>query len=176
MFDYYNNLGQPVVQLDDLDVARCKEIVKQKVAYCETHKQQHKYAQVVKLHEPNYCGALGEQAVAHYFDFDYKYRDYNVNLYDVLGYEVRTTYRFNGRLLTHADDKNARYIFVTVDKITLCATIRGYSPLSRCNERQSNWDDTLPDPCFAMQQNQLWPIDTLPATPELIAHQAKLAA
>jgi hypothetical protein len=73
-------------------------------------------------------------------------------------------------------DKPGRYILVTIEQQTLLATIRGYSTLWRCNERKSNWDASLRWPCYAMPQNQLWPIDMLPATDELIKHQTEKAA
>ena len=174
-----NELGQPVIQLTQNNLDRAFKIVN---AMAETSKQlKHKsgkydlpnkmvYAESVK-------GVLGELAVAEYFNYDLFYLGYDPKRSDVLGYQVRSTYYKNGCLLTHpiktltnpGGDNAGRYIFVTIDQVTQQATLRGYSTLTRCNERLANWNTKNRWPCFYMPQNELWPIDMLPATDELLA-------
>ena len=175
----FNELGQPVIQLTQNHLNRAFEIVE---AMAKTSKQlKHKsgkydlpnkmvYAESVK-------GVLGELAVAEYFNYDLFYLGYDPKRSDVLGYQVRSTYYKNGCLLTHpiktltnpGGDNAGRYIFVTIDQVTQQATLRGYSTLTRCNERLANWNTKNRWPCFYMPQNELWPIDMLPATDELLA-------
>lgn len=177
-----NKLGQPVIQLTQADYDNCVEIVdKQILDGKQRNFRNSKYdMNPQETYDVSFCGALGEQTVANYFKYDYSYLGYNADRSDVLGYEVRATYHENGRLLTHPPeprahdfkgDKPGRYILVTIKRHIYEATIRGYSTLSRCNERQSNWDSSLRWPCFAMPQAQLWPIEMLPATNELINHK-----
>ena len=183
----FNELGQPVIQLTQDDYENCLQITAKALQVSkDLNFKNSKYGMNPdKAHVPILCGVLGEQAIANYFGFTYSYLGYNPENNDVLGYEVRSTYLGTGRLFTHPvktpndrrGDKPGRYILVTVDQKTLAATIRGYSTLTRCNERQSNWDNELPSPCFAMPQSQLWPIDMLPENEELAAfRQAQAAA
>ena len=187
MISELNNLGQPVIQLTQDDYENCLKIVDLtlKVGEQLNFKNSKYDMNPEQAYAVSFCGALGEQAVANYFDFDYSYLGYDPKRNDVLGYEVRATYYEAGRLLTHpveqrshdvGGDKPGRYILVTIEQNILRATIRGYSTLWRCNERASNWDTALRWPCFAMPQSQLWPIDMLPATDELIRHQTAKAA
>lgn len=182
----FNKLGQPVIQLTQADYDNCVEIVdKQILDGKQRNFKNSKYdMNPQETYEVSFCGALGEQAVAKYFEYDYSHLGYDSNRNDVLGYEVRATYHDNGRLLTHPPeprshdfkgDKPGRYILVTIKRHIYEATIRGYSTLTRCNERQSNWDTSLRWPCFAMPQSQLWPIEMLPASNELINHKFRAA-
>ena len=181
-----NDLEQPVIQLTQADYDNCVEIVNLQIeAGKELNFRNSKYdMNPQETYEVSFCGALGEQTVANYFKYDYSYLGYNAERNDVLGYEVRATYYETGRLLTHPPeprahdfkgDKPGRYILVTIKRHIYEATIRGYSKLSRCNTRLANWDSSLRWPCFAMPQSQLWPIDTLQASNEIINHQFSLA-
>lgn len=179
----YNDKGQPVIQLTQDDYKNCLVIMGLVQQDIKNRKAKMTYTAEPLLAEArHFCGLLGEQAVANYFDYPNIYRPYDFRSHDVLGYEVRTTYHDNGCLITHApDDQNygdkpGRYILVTINQQTLEATLRGYSTLKRCNERASNYQTAWRYPCFAMPQNQLWPIDMLPATDELIKHQTAKAA
>ena len=123
-------------------------------------------------------GYLGECAVGLYFDYATEYKIYNPQIPDVLGYEVRTVKHNYAILITHkARDLNVNYICVSLNREKMIATIKGWSDLTR-TFRQSNWQTGLKwhTPCFGMPQDQLWPIDTLPATPELIAYQTMVYA
>jgi hypothetical protein len=183
----FNKLGQPVIQLTQNHLNRAAEIVE---AMAETSKElKHKSGKYDLPNEMVYAesikGVLGELAVAEYFNYDLFYLGYDPKRSDVLGYQVRTTYWPDGNLLTHpvktltnpGGDNPGRYILVTIDQLTQQATLRGYSTLARCNERKTNWNTKNRWPCFFMPQSQLWPIDMLPATDELLAfRQVKAVA
>ena len=165
------------IELTDTDFDRCVNITDKRQQESKAAKHQTKYDQPMNLtFEHTLQGVLGEQAVAHYFDYEYKHMPYNKNAHDILGYEVRTTYYCNGSLITHPEDKLANYILVTIDKNEMIATLKGWSPLYRCNLWQSNWQTKWRYPCFGMPEAQLWPMDTLIATPELLEHQNRLDA
>ena len=177
------------INLTDDDFDKCVQMTHEFQDETMRSRHQTKYGQPISLaFEQTLQGYLGEQAVAHYFNFDLQYTKYDKKKYDILGYEVRTTYWHKGCLLTHPviervdkpgtyfDDKPGIYILVTIDKNTLNATIHGWRDIADCNAVKSHWDTTMRWPCFKTPQNELWPIDMLPATLELIAHQAKLAA
>ena len=191
MISEFNAAGQPVIQLSQADYENCLKITDLIIIEGkELEFQNTKY----KMHPDmsyaiTFCGVLGEQAVANYFDYNYNYTPYDAYRADVLGYQVRATYYGDGHLLTHpvktaanpGGDNPGRYISLTIEQNKLKVTIRGYSTLARCNERSDNWrtefnGKALRYPCFFMPQNQLWPIDMLPATDELIAHQTGKAA
>ena len=169
------------IDLTDNDFDKCVEITRLQQEENVRQKHRTKYGQLLGLtFEQTLQGCLGEQALAHYFKFDYQYLPYDKNRYDILGYEVRTTYYPTGCLLTHPepDDKPGMYIAVTFDKNELVATLQGWSSLKRCNIRQDNWRSgpNWRYPCFAIQQDQLIPMEILPATKELIAHQQSTVA
>ena len=170
-----NEFSQPIIQLTEDDYKNCYVIMGLIQLDVKTRNAKITYTAEPLLAEArSLCGLLGEQAVANYFGCPNVYKPYDPQAHDILGYEVRATYHENGCLLTHEpDDKNygdkpGRYIFVTINQKTLTATIRGYSTLTRCNERADNYQTGWRYPCFAMPQNQLWPIDMLPATDELL--------
>ena len=182
----YNDKGQPVITLMQAHYERAVEIVEamQQTSRELQHKPNKYDIPAEMVYAESLKGVLGEIAVAEYFDYDFKYLGYDPKRSDVLGYQVRSTYYENGCLLTHpiktvtnpGGDNAGRYILVTIDQLTLQATLRGYSTLTRCNERKSNWNTANRWPCYFMPQNQLWPIDMLPATPELLDHQNRKVA
>ena len=100
----------------------------------------------------------------------------NKSEYDILGYEVRSVYYSKAILITHPDDKLGNYILVSINKNEMVATLKGWSPLYRCNLWQSNWQTNWRYPCFGMPESQLWSMDTLIATPELLDHQGRWEA
>jgi len=165
-----------IIELDDADFERCVNFANQHQQNAIRRNFENKYDMPATLSFENTLqGRLGEQCVAHYFEHEYKYTGYDKNAHDILGYEVRTTYYFNGSLITHPDDKPGIYILVTFNKNEMLGTLQGWSTLKRCNERKQNWRTEWRHPCFAMPQNQLWPIDLLPATRELIEHKKAAA-
>ena len=177
------------IKLTDADFERCADYAHRQQDVAMRNRYEPKYGQLKGLtFEQTLQGNLGEQAVAHYFDYEYIYQPYDKTRYDILGYEVRTTYWQNGCLLTHpvienvdkpgtyVDDKPGIYILVTVDKNEFVATIQGWRDIADCNAVVSHWDTSMRWPCFKTPQNYLWPIDLLPATDELLQHQNRLAA
>ena len=122
-------------------------------------------------------GYLGECAVGLYFDYSPVYKTYDKSIPDVLGYEVRTVKYSNAILITHDQDLDADYICVSLDFKTMTATLKGWSSLQR-TFIESNWRDgpKWHTPCYGMPESQLWPMETLLATPELIAHQQTVYA
>jgi hypothetical protein len=174
------------IKLSDIDFDRCVDFAHRQQNEALQNNYKTKYEQHTGLtFEQTLQGNLGEQAIAHYFNYEYVYEPYDKTRYDVLGYEVRTTYWVNGCLLTHPvielqnrpgvyqDDKPGMYILVTIDKNEFTATIRGWRDIADCNAMTQNWQTGWRYPCFATPQNQLWPIDTLPATKELLTHQKR---
>ena len=185
----YNDLGQPVIQLTQNDYDNCVNVseLMQATSKQLNHKDGKWGITAQESWEAQFCGALGEQTIANYFDYDYSYLGYDANRSDVLGYQIRATYHGNGSLITHpiktstnpGGDNAGRYILVTIDK-SYSATIRGYSSLTRCNKRTENWTTKINGcavrwPAYFMPQTQLWPIEMLPATDELINHQQRRA-
>ncbi len=165
------------INLTDIDFERCVDFAHKHIEQCVKINARLKYDQPSKLtFEHALQGYLGEQAVAHYFNYDFVFKSYNKLQYDILGYEVRTVYYSNAILITHSEDKLGNYILVSVDKNKMVATLKGWSPLYRCNLWQSNWQSDWRYPCFGMPEAQLWPIDTLPATAELLQHQNRLTS
>jgi hypothetical protein len=169
------------IKLSGHDLTKCFSFTDLHLQSCEERGAKHRYgnhdaAQSRKIIVEGY---LGERAVGLYFDYSTVYKPYNSQIPDVLGYEVRTVDADHKRLLTHKQDLDAMYISVAVSYQTMIATIRGWTNLDR-TLIGSNWQEgpQWHTPCYAMPTNQLWPINTLPATPELnrfIAQQKEIA-
>jgi hypothetical protein len=167
------------IKLTDADFERCVQFTDLQMLKAQQNNFRIKYNQPAqKIYEHTLQGFLGEQAVANYFNYETVYKGYNKANYDVLGYEVRTVYYSNGILITHPipEDKPGIYILVSIDKNEMVASLKGWSDIERCNERLENWRADWRYPCFGMPQDQLWPIDTLPVTKELLEHQNGLAS
>ena len=129
-------------------------------------------------------GYLGERAVGLYFDYSTMFVPYSTlpkaeQPADVLGYEVRTVKYKDAQLITRIGDKVCEYICVSIPTGTTTATIKGWSGYER-TLTQANWDRTLnwqgARRCYSMLETDLWPMEMLPATPELIAHQQTVYA
>ena len=170
---------QPTIKLSQHDLDKCLEFTDLYTKACKARNAQQKHGNfsVQKKHQQTLQGYLGERAVGLYFDYSTKYKPYNRTIADVLGYEVRTVKHGNKLLLTYSDDLDANYINVSINYETMTATLQGWSTLQRTFTK-TNWLDgpQWHTPCYGMHENQLWPMHTLPATPELIAHQIKVYA
>lgn len=170
--------NQPVIQLTIDDYKKCVEFTNLDMDWCDKNNAQTKYGQSSDLetrHRDTVQGYLGEEAFAKSLGYTTVWSRYNKTAHDVLGYEVRTVKYQNAILITHHDDKSALYVCVSLDRNTLKATLKGWSDLSRCNSRPNNWRKDWRKPCFGMHEDQLFDIGTLPATPELVAHQKQVA-
>jgi hypothetical protein len=169
---------QPVIQLTSDDYKKCVEFTNLNMEWVDKNNAQTKYGQANDLetrHRDTLQGYLGEEAFAKSLNYTTVWTPYNKTAYDVLGYEVRTVKYPNAILITHHDDKPAPYVCVSLDRLTLKATLKGWSDLTRCNTRLNNWRKDWRKPCFGMHEDQLFDIRTLPATLELIAHQKQVA-
>ena len=147
------------------EIEKCNWLAELKTAECAKGKMKHK--RVGNRSKPDTFsnhlqGALGEQALAKFLGVDYGFTPYDRANYDVAGYEVRATRRFNGRLLTHNDDKPALYVLAIIEADNIIR-LQGWRHLKELNTI-NHWDKSLPFPCYATAQTELWPIDMLPAT------------
>ncbi len=168
------------IKLDNYDYADCVKFTNQFFADVDRYNRQQKYGYKTRPEKiaDVLQGYLGERAVGKYFDYETEWSPYDPKQYDVLGYEVRTVKYNYAILITHPDDKPGIYICVSLNHDTMVATLKGWSTRKRCNARSGNWQNkpNWHTPCFGMPEEQLWPIDTLPATAELLTHQNRFAA
>jgi hypothetical protein len=151
-----------LITLTPEQVFNARDVAYKKALECALHKMKNRYY-AADAYETHLTGCYGEQALAAYLGVEWGFRPYDITANDVAGYEVRATYRANGRLLTHAEDKNGLYILAIIDRDTLTVNLAGWSNLKRCNTR-GRWDIKMPTPCYAMAQEELWPMEMLPAT------------
>ena len=154
-----------LITLTPEQVFNARDVAYKKAMECEAGKMKNRYNVPVAStsYDRHLKGCYGEQAVAAYLGVEWGFRPYDITANDVAGYEVRATYRANGRLLTHAEDKNGLYILAIIDRDTLTVNLAGWSNLKRCNTR-GRWDIKMPTPCYAMAQEELWPMEMLPST------------
>jgi hypothetical protein len=151
-----------LITLTPEQIFKCRDVAYKKALECALHKMKNKRLPG-DAYETALTGAYGEQALALYLGVEWGFTEYNPKANDVAGYEVRATYRHNGRLLTHADDKNGLYVLAIIDRDTYTVNLAGWSNLKRCNT-PGRWAAEMPAPCYAMPQAELWPMDMLPAT------------
>lgn len=154
-----------LIQLTPAQIINAKSIAYKKAVECDVHQMVNRPRGNVPstTYDRWLRGCLGEQAVAAYLGIEYTFKPYDVTANDVAGYEVRSTYHTNGRLLTHKEDKKGLYILAIIDRDTYAVNLAGWSNLKRCNT-PGRWATDLPGPCYAMPQTDLWPMDMLPAT------------
>ena len=171
---------QPTIKLSQHDLNKCIGFTDLYFADVDKYNRQQKYG--FKSRSEKYQdvlqGYLGERAAGKFLNYETVWTPYDPKQYDVLGYEIRTVKYNFAILITHPDDKPGIYICVSMNKNTMIASFKGWSSRKRCNARLSNWQNNINwhTPCFGMPEDQLWPMDTLPATTELIAHQAMVYA
>ena len=131
-----------------------------------------------------FVGYCGEIAVAEYLDvpWESEYIQNRAKQGDVMGYQVKTTLRYDGKLLTnpqktvHGGAMPAGiYILVTLDLTKDIATIRGWED-SRNLWTNDLWDTTKPDPCYAQDQEHLNPMKHLPNTAQMRSFKASWAS
>jgi hypothetical protein len=152
------------IELTPSELANAYKVAKLKTDDCINRQQRHRdYGRkVTNSYQTNLQGCLGEQALAIYLGVEYHHTGYDPTANDVAGYEVRATRCQTGRLLTHDHDKNGLYVLAIIEQDNLI-NLAGWSNLKRCNI-PARWDETLPKPCYAVRQADLWPMDMLPAT------------
>ena len=150
------------IKLTPEQIFNARDVAYKKALECELHNMKNRY-HPGNAYDTHLTGCYGEQALAVYLGVEWGFKPYDITANDVAGYEVRATYRANGRLLTHKEDKNGLYILATVDRDDYTVNLAGWSNLKRCNT-PGRWATDLPAPCYAMPQADLWPMDMLPAT------------
>jgi hypothetical protein len=111
---------------------------------------------------PDKIGALGEFALAKHLNLYWGYEPYNPKANDVGRYEVRTTPRPDGCLLTRDLDKPAIYVLATLDKENKAVVLRGWNTLYETMQ-VDRWAPYMPLPCFKTPQTLLHAMSTLPA-------------
>ena len=175
---------QHEVKLSSHDLNKCIYFAELHLKEVEKNKLQNKFE--LQNDDNNFQivlqGYLGERAVGLYFGYSTSFVPFS-NLpkaeqpADVLGYEVRTVKYRKAQLITRIGDKVCDYICVSIPPRSTTATIKGWSGYTR-TLTQANWDRTLnwkgDRRCYSMLEIDLLPMDMLPATPELIAHQEML--
>jgi len=131
-----------------------------------------------------YLGYCAEIAVAEYLDvpWESEYIQNEKRVGDVMGYQIKSTERFDGQLLTNPNATEyykghpaGIYILVTVDLTQQLATIRGWED-SRNLWTVDLWDADMPTPCFAQDQEHLNPMKHLPDTPQMKSYKASWAS
>jgi hypothetical protein len=131
-----------------------------------------------------FVGYCGEIAVAEYLDvpWESEYIQNRARQGDVMGYQVKTTLRHDGKLLTNPNKTihggampAGIYILVTLDSSEQLATIRGWED-SRNLWTADLWQPGMPDPCYAQDQEHLNPMKHLPDTPQMRSFKASWAS
>ena len=131
-----------------------------------------------------FIGYCGEIAVAEYLDvpWESEYIQNRARQGDVMGYQVKTTLRHDGKLLTNPNKTvhggampAGIYILVTLSLTLQQATIRGWED-SRNLWTNDLWDTTKPDPCYAQDQQHLNPMKHLPNTAQMRAFKESWAS
>ena len=150
------------IRLTQNEINYAYAVAQLRVDWAEINGAKHNYNHVPKdVLKVNKVGCIGEMALAKYLGIDWGHTQYNKNAYDVGGYEVRSTLRGNGCLLTHESDKPAIYILATLDPVDRVIELRGWQTLYE-TWHPTRWAENMPAPCFMTPQSLLHPMDTLP--------------
>ena len=172
-----------VIELTDNDLKVCTEFVRLHVEEVKKYNLGTTYGlqcNATELFQIRLQGYLGERAVGKYFDYETQFVPYSSlpkqdRPADVLGYEVRTVKYESALLLTHHDDKQCMYICVSIPSNTMTATLKGWSHLNDTLQTKY-WRKFYShrDGCYSVPEENLYQMDCLPETPELIAHRQGL--
>ena len=153
----------PQIALTQNEIDYAYAVARLRIDWCDARGAKHNYgltpADSLKAMK---IGCIGEFAVAKYLQLAWGFEPYNKNASDVAGYEVRSTLRANGCLLTHECDKPAIYILATLDADTRTVSLRGWQTFYE-TWHPTRWATNMPAPCFMTPQSLLHPMDTLPA-------------
>jgi hypothetical protein len=174
-----NEKNQAVIQLTSDMIAQVK-------AQVDTTSKNGFYGVPIKGTKPSnmFDGYCGEIAVAEYLDvpWESEYIQNRAKQGDVMGYQVKTTLRHDGKLLTNPNKTihggampAGIYILVTLDSSQQLATIRGWED-SRNLWSADLWQPGMPDPCYAQDQEHLNPMKHLPDTPQMRSFKASWAS
>ena len=152
------------------DFAIVEEEVAQALSkYGDTHAHGRNHERNIRI------GCMCEIAVAEFLQVPFvpEYEGRTADMHDVCGYEVKGTDYFNGGMNTRDDMPTGIYIGAYVtwpNKVTL----QGWST-SRMMRREMYWDETRPKPCYYLPPDQMWDLEVLPATKQLIEQRKQIA-
>jgi hypothetical protein len=120
-------------------------------------------------------GAMCEITVAKFLQVPFvpEYEGRTEEMGDVCGYQVKGTDYFDGGMNTRDDMPAGIYIgaFVTWPNIV---TLQGWST-SRMMRREIYWDDTRTKPCYYLPPDQMWDLEMMPATRQLVEQRKQIA-
>lgn len=154
----------PAVQLTDNEVNYAYAVAVLRQDWNNSNNAKHRYmaTNVEQSLKVQKIGCVGEYALSKWLQEPWGYAPYDKDANDVAGYEVRSTLRLNGCLLTHETDKPAIYVLATLDAETRTVYLRGWQTLYE-TLHPTRWATHLPAPCFMTPQSLLHPMATLPA-------------
>lgn len=119
-------------------------------------------------------GCMCEIAVARFLEVPFipEYEGRTKHMHDVCGYEVKGTDYFEGGMNTRNDMPTGIYLgaFVTWPKT---ATVHGWST-SKMMRREMYWKSKRSKPCYYLESNQMWDLEMLPATKQLIEQRKQM--
>ena len=121
-------------------------------------------------------GYMSEMAVAYFLGVPYKLeRDRTTDDGDVAGYQVKGTAHAGGWMNTRDDMPTGIYIGCRIID-TETVELLGWST-SRLMRRELYWNDDpkMKRPCYSMTPDQMYDIQTLPATKQLIDQRKQIA-
>jgi len=122
-------------------------------AFTDTHKQ----------------GYTGEYAFAKWLDVPFTYKPYDRLSTDVMGYQIKSTFRANGSLIKKQQNPPGIYVLATINDLCSAVTFRGWM-LSQEIEQDCYWRTDVPEAAWFVPQSKLWSMSELTDTLELAAH------
>ena len=154
-----------------LDAANCRlrdQIVSMKITETKLLKQKHTFTPTSQRH-PFYEGFTGELAFAKWLHVPYKYKPYDKQDADVMGYQIKTTQRPDGCLIKQAHMPTGVYVLGIVNAALDTVTFKGWA-LTHEIEQEAYWRTDVPKPAYFVPQSELWSMSELTSTKELAAY------
>jgi len=115
------------IRLTDNEINYAYAVAQLRLDWADQAGAKHNYGikppDALKAHK---IGCIGEMALAKHLRIAWGHTYYNKHAHDVGGYEVRSTLRDNGCLLTHESDKPAIYVLATLDPVERVINLRGW--------------------------------------------------
>ena len=150
------------IRLTDNEINYAYAVAQLRLDWADQTGAKHNYGikppDALKAHK---IGCIGEMALAKHLRIAWGHTYYDKHAHDVGGYEVRSTLRDNGCLLTHESDKPAIYVLATLDSVERVINLRGWQTLYE-TWHPTRWAANMPAPCFMTPQSLLHPMATLP--------------
>ena len=118
------------IRLTDNEINYAYAVAQLRLDWADQAGAKHNYGikppDALKAHK---IGCIGEMALAKHLRIAWGHMYYDKHAHDVGGYEVRSTLRDNGCLLTHESDKPAIYVLATLDPVERVINLRGWQTL-----------------------------------------------